>query len=183
MMFYSKVVNILLTTIHVSLKNVAKYLTIGRFNDIIELGIEGMADLGIKDPRIGVCGLNPHAGEHGILGTEEETILLPVIKKFQAKGLKISEPLPADTLFIPQNIQKYDLIIAHYHDQGLIPLKMLAFDSAVNITVGLPIIRTSVDHGTAYGLVGKGIATYTSLAEAVRVAQIIAQNRFKRLNG
>ncbi len=167
----------MLTTIHKSLKEVPALITKQRFAKTIDLAILGLRDLGIKNPRIAVCGLNPHAGENGIFGSEEQKVLTPVIKKYQKNKINIQGPFPADTIFIPVNLAKYDLIIAHYHDQGLIPVKILAFDEAVNITVGLPIIRTSVDHGTAYDIVGKRIASISSLSAAVAVARQIVKNK------
>lgn len=177
MMFASEHLNIILTTIHKALQDVPGLITAQRLRTIIKLGLQGLADLGITKPRLGVCGLNPHAGEHGIFGTEEQDIIIPVIQEYQKQDLQISGPYPADTLFTPSSRQRFDLIIAHYHDQGLIPLKMLAFDSAVNITVGLPIVRTSVDHGTAYDIVGKNIAHTTSLQNAILLAERIIKNR------
>ncbi len=177
MMFYSPKIKIMLTTIHKSLKEVPALITKQRFAKTIDLAILGLRDLGIKNPRIAVCGLNPHAGENGIFGSEEQKVLTPVIKKYQKNKINIQGPFPADTIFIPVNLAKYDLIIAHYHDQGLIPVKILAFDEAVNITVGLPIIRTSVDHGTAYDIVGKRIASISSLSAAVAVARQIVKNK------
>ena len=177
MMFASSALNIMLTTIHKSLRAVPDMITQEKVRTTITLGRQGMADLGLTNPRIAVCGLNPHAGENGIFGTEECEILKPVIQAYQAQGVSIAGPFPADTVFTPTQRSKYDLIIAHYHDQGLIPLKMLAFDSAVNITVGLPIVRTSVDHGTAYDIVGQGIASTESLKQAIILADRIAKNR------
>lgn len=177
MMFWSPTLKIMLTTIHKALRSVPELITAERFVDTIELAKSGLADLGIKEPRIAVCGLNPHAGENGIFGDEEERVLNPIITDYQKKGLAIAGPFPADTMFIPERSKKYDLVIAHYHDQGLIPLKMQAFDSAVNITVGLPIVRTSVDHGTAYDIVGQGKAHIDSLKNAVMIAKKIIRNR------
>ncbi len=177
MMFWSPNLNVILTTIHKPLKNVPELITQERFKNTLELALLGMSQLGVKDPAIAVCGLNPHAGEGGIFGSEEQNILLPVIAQFRAAGHNISDPLPADTAFTPEKIKKYDIFVAHYHDQGLIPLKMVAFDQAVNITVGLPFVRTSVDHGTAYDIAGQGIAHLSSLANAVEIAKKIIVNR------
>ena len=176
MFFYSPEMCVMLTTIHKSLKQVPGLLTQAKLKDTIALALSGLQSLGIRRPRLAVCGLNPHAGENGIFGNEEQNIIIPVVKNYQRKKINISGPFAADTLFTPQQRQKYDLIIAHYHDQGLIPLKMLAFANAVNITIGLPIIRTSVDHGTAYDIAGRGIASFGSLEEAVRIARIIIRN-------
>lgn len=125
---------------------------------------------GIKAPRILVCGLNPHAGEDGHLGTEEQKTIIPVMEKLRAEGLQLQGPLPADTAFIPPKIAASDVIVAMYHDQGLPVLKHLGFGSAVNITLGLPFIRTSVDHGTAFDLAGKGGADIGSLQTAITAA-------------
>lgn len=177
MMFWSPAFNVMLTTIHKPLKAVPALITQDRFKNTLELALLGMMQLGVSNPAIAVCGLNPHAGEGGIFGGEEQNILLPVIDCFRAAGHNISDPLPADTAFTPAKIKKYDIFIAHYHDQGLIPLKMAAFDQAVNITLGLPFVRTSVDHGTAYDIAGRGLAHLGSLANAVEIARKIAGNR------
>ena len=170
MLFYSDTLKVILTTIHNSLAQVPQLLTKEKLFTTIELGYESMLSLGIPKPRIAVAGLNPHAGESGLFGTEEQTIIQPTIKQFQDKGWHIEGPLPPDTIFLSAHLGKYDLAVAQYHDQGLIPLKLLAFDKAVNITVGTPIIRTSVDHGTAYDIAGQGIANPSSLIEAIKVA-------------
>lgn len=177
MLFASAQLNIMLTTIHKPLRAVPELVTAEKLRTAIRLGLQGMQDLGIAQPRIGVCGLNPHAGENGIFGSEEQTVIAPVIAECKKNGVLISGPFPADTLFTPQSRARFDLIVAHYHDQGLIPLKMLAFDSAVNITVGLPIVRTSVDHGTAYDIVGKNLASAESLKNAILLAERIIQNK------
>jgi 4-hydroxythreonine-4-phosphate dehydrogenase len=132
---------------------------------------------GIKRPRIGVAALNPHAGEHGLFGDEEARVILPATRATQKQGILASDPLPADTLFGKAAKGAFDGVVALYHDQGLIPLKLVAFGTCVNLTVGLPIIRTSVDHGTAFDIVGKGVADPGSLIEAIKLAAMIAQNR------
>ncbi|MDR1323294.1 MAG: 4-hydroxythreonine-4-phosphate dehydrogenase PdxA, partial [Candidatus Margulisbacteria bacterium] len=175
MFFYTPDLCVMLTTIHKSLRQVPKLLTKRKLRDTLELGIETIHLLGVPRPRVAVCGLNPHAGENGIFGREEQKIIAPVVREFQARKINMQGPLPADTLFVQR--RKYDLVIAQYHDQGLIPLKMLAFDRAVNITAGLPIIRASVDHGTAYDIVGRGVADTGSLAAAIRLARLMVKNR------
>ena len=130
----------------------------------------------IGTPRIAICGLNPHAGENGHVGTEEELIIKPVVDKMKVLGFKLDGPIPADTIFAFENYKKYDVVIAMYHDQGLAPFKALAFGKAVNITLGLPIIRTSVDHGTAFDKAGTGTARSTSLEAAIKIAAQISQN-------
>ena len=170
MLFVSSKLNVILTTIHCSLQEVFKQLTLEKLSSTITLGHQAMQKLGIRHPRIAVAGLNPHAGEGGLFGDEEARIIVPVISHFQQKGLAIEGPLSPDTVFLAALMGKYDLVVAQYHDQGLIPLKLVAFDQAVNVTVGTPIIRTSPDHGTAYDIVGKGIASADSLIEAIKVA-------------
>ena len=130
---------------------------------------------GLEQPRILICGLNPHAGEEGHLGTEEITTITPVIKALQAKGLLLEGPLPADTVFTEPCLQRADAVLAMYHDQGLPVLKHVGFGEAVNVTLGLPIIRTSVDHGTAFDLAGSGNAHSGSLDAAINMALEMAQ--------
>ena len=170
MLFVSAKLNVILTTIHCSFAEVLKQLTSDKLVKTIKLGHQAMQKLGISSPRIAVAGLNPHAGEGGLFGEEDDRIIAPVIKRFRAEGMSIDGPLPPDTVFRSALDGRYDLVVAQYHDQGLIPLKLVAFDQAVNITVGTPIIRTSPDHGTAYDIVGKGIASADSLIEAIKVA-------------
>src|SRR5207248_11196004 len=122
---------------------------------------------GIAHPRIAVAGLNPHAGEHGLFGVEETTAIAPAIEACRARGFDVSRPFPADTLFVRARRGEFDVVIACYHDQGLIPVKLVAFGEAVNVTLGLPIVRTSVDHGTAFDIAGKGIADPESMIAAV----------------
>ncbi|GBR76082.1 4-hydroxythreonine-4-phosphate dehydrogenase [Candidatus Termititenax persephonae] len=177
MFFYAPELCVMLTTIHQSIRQVPRLLTRQKLADTIDLGLAAIRLLGLRQPRVAVCGLNPHAGENGIFGREETTIITPVIKNYQKRGVKIAGPFPADALFTPAQRRKYDLVIAQYHDQGLIPLKLLAFERAVNVTVGLPIIRTSVDHGTAYDIAGQGKASTGSLAAAIRLARQMVKNR------
>ena len=137
----------------------------------LELANAFLMALGIANPKIAVAGLNPHSGENGHIGDEELRIIAPTIKLARNKGLNVVGPLPADTLFYQAWQEKmYDLIVCMYHDQGLIPLKMLAMNSAVNTTLGLPLIRTSPDHGTAFDIAGKGVANEGSMLEAIRLA-------------
>lgn len=170
MMFHSEPINTILATIHIPLMDIRNQLTIGRVFDTIDLGHDAMKQLGIAKPRIAVCGLNPHAGEDGLFGDEEIRLIRPAIDVANKAGIDARGPFPADTLFTPANLNKYDLFVAMYHDQGLIPVKMLAFDSAVNTTLGLPIIRTSPDHGTAFDLVGKNKADAGSIKCAIQLA-------------
>lgn len=134
-------------------------------------------DFGLERPRLAVCGLNPHAGENGALGTEERDIINPVCRLLRSEGHDVTDALPADTLFHAEARMNYDGVLAMYHDQGLIPVKTLDFHRGVNVTLGLPIVRTSPDHGTAFGIAGQGIARPDSLIEALRVAREIADHR------
>jgi 4-hydroxythreonine-4-phosphate dehydrogenase len=136
-----------------------------------------MRALGIDRPRIGVAALNPHASEGGLFGHEELDEIIPAVLEARSEGMDVSDPLPADTLFYKARKGQFNIVVAMYHDQGLGPLKMQGFGKLVNVTVGLPIIRTSVDHGTAYDIAGKGCADPTSLREAIGLAVILAANR------
>jgi 4-hydroxythreonine-4-phosphate dehydrogenase len=127
-------------------------------------------------PRIAVAGLNPHAGEHGLFGREEETAIAPAIACCRAKGIDVSGPFPADTIFVRARRGEFDVVVACYHDQGLIPVKLAAFGRAVNVTLGLPIVRTSVDHGTAFDIAGEGVADAGSMIHAVLLAARLARS-------
>ncbi|WP_121988283.1 4-hydroxythreonine-4-phosphate dehydrogenase PdxA [Nitrospira lenta] len=178
MMIVGGPLRIMFVTTHVAIKDLSKLLTQAKIEKAIRLAHRALTDLyGIKKPRIGVAALNPHAGEHGLFGNEEARVILPAARAAQAQGIMASDPQPADTLFGKAVKGQYDGIVAMYHDQGLIPLKLVAFGTCVNLTVGLPIIRTSVDHGTAFDIVGKGVADPGSLVEAMTLAARIAQNR------
>ncbi len=139
-----------------------------------------MKALGVKAPRIAVAGLNPHAGEHGAFGDEEERIILPAINAAQKLGIKASGPYPGDTVFRRSVQGEFDLVVAQYHDQGLIPLKLIAFESTVNVTVGLPFVRTSVDHGTAFDIAGQNKADPAGLHSAIELAIRLVNNSSKR---
>ena len=165
-----KPLSVVLATIHLPLMDIRNVLTIGKVYDPLDLANAFLRDLGVDKPKIAVCGLNPHAGEGGLFGDEETRLIQPAIELAQQHGIDAHGPFPADTLFTPRNRAKYDLFVAMYHDQGLIPVKMLAFDSAVNVTLGLPIIRTSPDHGTAFDLVGKNLADAGSMTSAIHLA-------------
>ena len=170
MMFVSDKLKIILSTIHVSLKDVPAMINKKLVTNVIELAREGAHMLGIKNPRIAVAGLNPHAGESGILGKEEIKAILPAVQKARGKGISVSGPYPPDVVFYRAYKGDFDMVVCMYHDQGLIPFKMLAFDTGVNVTVGLPIIRTSPDHGTAFDIAWKGRANPSSMIEAVKLA-------------
>ena len=178
MMIVGGPLRIMFVTTHVAIKDLSKLLTQAKIEKAIRLAHQALTRLyGIKKPRIGVAALNPHAGEHGLFGNEEARVILPAARAAQAQGILASDPQPADTLFGKAVKGQYDGIVAMYHDQGLIPLKLVAFGTCVNLTVGLPIIRTSVDHGTAFDIVGKGVADPGSLLEAIKLAARIAQSR------
>jgi len=170
MMFWSERLSVVLATIHVPLREVPGRLSIEGLQKTIELTASALPAFGIAHPRIGVAGLNPHAGEGGLLGDEDELIVRPAVERAAANGVLVSGPFPADTLFVRAARGEFDVAIAAYHDQGLVPVKLLSFGRAVNVTLGLPIIRTSVDHGTAFDIAGKGIADESSLVEAILLA-------------
>jgi len=165
-------------TVHCALAEVPKKLTtalIRRRAAIVARALH--LDFGIKRPRLAICGLNPHAGEEGRMGREEITIIAPAIAELRAAGVDATGPHPADTLFAPHLRGTYDVAIAMYHDQALVPLKALDFDHGVNVTLGLPIVRTSPDHGTAFGIAGKGTANPGAMIAAIRMAGEIAARR------
>jgi 4-hydroxythreonine-4-phosphate dehydrogenase len=171
MMFAGGPFRVVLATIHEALFEIRHRFTIGRVFDPIDLVNDALKQwFGIEKPKIAVAALNPHAGEAGKFGDEEKRIISPAILMAQEVGIKVEGPFPADTLFHQALKGKFDAIVAMYHDQGLIPLKMLAFDKAVNITIGLPIIRTSPDHGTAFDIVGQNQANPDSMKAAIHMA-------------
>lgn len=175
MMLMNDDLRVILVTIHVSLREAIDQLTIERELMTIRLAHRAMTQLGIDQPRIAVAGLNPHAGEHGLFGSEDETIIKPAIKQAQAEGVDASGPWPGDTVFMHARQGRFDVVVAQYHDQGLIPVKYLGVDEGVNITVGLPFVRTSVDHGTAFDIAGTGKASHASLRVAVEQAAMLAR--------
>jgi 4-hydroxythreonine-4-phosphate dehydrogenase len=181
MMFVGGGLRVILATIHMALKDVAGHVTTKNILKILRLAQRAMKQFGIESPRIGVAALNPHAGEGKLFGSEEWDEILPAVIKARQEGIHASDPVPADTLFYKARNNHYDIVVAMYHDQGLAPLKMLAFGNAVNVTVGLPIIRTSVDHGTAYDIAGKGCADPASLLEAVKMAAAISAHRIRTI--
>ncbi|MEW5981503.1 MAG: 4-hydroxythreonine-4-phosphate dehydrogenase PdxA [Acidobacteriota bacterium] len=170
MMFYADALRVVLATIHVPLAEVPRLLTRPLLERTIRLAARELPRFGFPAPRLAVAGLNPHAGEAGVLGREEREVIEPAIAACRAGGIDVRGPFPADTLFARATTGEFDAIVACYHDQGLIPVKLLAFGRAVNVTLGLPIIRTSVDHGTAFDIAGQGLASHGSLVEAVRLA-------------
>ncbi|MBI3755076.1 MAG: 4-hydroxythreonine-4-phosphate dehydrogenase PdxA [Deltaproteobacteria bacterium] len=179
MMLAGSALKVILVTIHESIKNVPRLLTKENVFMTIKIANESFKKyFGIKRPRIAVAALNPHAGEAGLFGSEEKRIIMPAIKKARQMGINASDPLPPDTLFYRAVKNKeFDCVVCMYHDQGLIPLKLLHFEDGVNVTLGLPIIRTSVDHGTAYDIAWKGIANPASMKAAIKMAVEMAKKR------
>jgi 4-phospho-D-threonate 3-dehydrogenase / 4-phospho-D-erythronate 3-dehydrogenase len=160
---------------HVALEEAIRRVTPERVGEVIELAQRSCQALGIPQPRIAVAGLNPHASEGGIFGNQEETSIMPAVRAARARGLNVSDPQPPDTVFLRAVKGEFDIVVAMYHDQGHIPMKLLAFDNGVNVSMGLPIIRTSVDHGTAFDIAGTGKAREDSLLAAIDVALQMAQ--------
>lgn len=177
MMFVADNFWVMLATTHLPLKDVSKKLDKKKLIHLIQLAHETLGKARGKKPRIGVAGLNPHAGESGIFGNEEIKIIAPAIAEAKKLGINVKGPISPDAIFYLAKSGVFDMVIAMYHDQGLIPLKLLSFNKSVNVTVGLPIIRTSVDHGTGFDIAGKGWANPTSLIEAIKVAAHFAKTR------
>ena len=177
MMFWSEPLKVVLATVHVPLSEVPRQITGEQLASVIDLAHRELPRFGISRPRLALAGLNPHAGEGGLLGSEEHTVLAPAAEQARHRGVSIEGPLPGDTVFVRAVRGEFDAVIACYHDQGLIPVKLVALGAAVNVTLGLPIIRTSVDHGTAFDIAGKGVASAESLVAAVRLAVRLATFR------
>jgi 4-hydroxythreonine-4-phosphate dehydrogenase len=175
MMFHSDVLRVVLATVHIPLSEVPGVLTRELMTETIRLVAGELPRFGVARPRIAVAGLNPHAGEHGLFGREEIETITPAVDTCRGESILVSGPFPADTIFVRTTRGEFDVVIACYHDQGLIPVKLLAFGQAVNVTIGLPIIRTSVDHGTAFDIAGKGIADHGSMVAAVLLAATLAR--------
>ena len=176
MMFESPALRVVLATIHIPLADVPAALTKPLLERTIELTARSLPRFGVPAPRIAVAGLNPHAGEHGLFGHEEETVLEPAVASCRARGIDVAGPFPGDTIFLRAHRGEFDVVVACYHDQGLIPVKLLAFGEAVNVTLGLPIVRTSVDHGTAFDIAGRGVANPESMIAAVLLAARLARS-------
>jgi len=170
MMLVGGPLRVILVTIHTALKNVPELITRQRILRVIRLAKKACDMLKIRTPKIAVAGLNPHAGEAGIFGEEEITQIVPAIRQAKREGIPVSGPYPPDTIFHKAYQGEIDIVVCMYHDQGLIPLKMIAFDKGVNVTIGLPFIRTSPDHGTAYDIAWKGTANPSSMIEAIKLA-------------
>lgn len=174
MMFDSDVLRVVLATVHVALADVPRLLTRASLEATIGLTARELPRFGVPQPRLAMAGLNPHAGEHGLFGLEERDVIAPAVAACRARGIDVSGPFPADTIFLRAMRGEFDVVVACYHDQGLIPVKLAAFGKAVNVTLGLPIVRTSVDHGTAFDIAGRGKADAGSMMAAVRLAARLA---------
>ncbi len=177
MMFFSDSIRVILVTTHIPLSHVSKELDKKKIVSTIKLADKELRNLLGKAPKIGVAGLNPHAGENEIFGSEEVKIIKPAVEEAKKAGIDVKGPISADAIFYLANIGMFDVVVAMYHDQGLIPLKLLSFNKSVNVTVGLPIIRTSVDHGTGFDIAGKGWANPGSMVQAIKVAAMMAAKK------
>jgi 4-hydroxythreonine-4-phosphate dehydrogenase len=174
MMFWSEPLKVVLATVHVPLADVPRMMSLDLLTGVIELTARELPRFGVASPRLALAGLNPHAGEDGLLGAEDGRVQTPAVDAMRAQGVDISGPYPGDTVFVRASRGEFDAVIACYHDQGLIPVKLLAFGESVNVTLGLPIIRTSVDHGTAFDIAGKGMADPSSMIAATLLAARLA---------
>lgn len=179
MMLLNDELRVILATIHIALADVPKRINTESQRITIGLAQQALQLLGLDQGRIAVAGLNPHAGEAGRFGLEEERIITPVIQAMQKEGVNVSGPYPGDTIFMRARRGEFDIVVAQYHDQGLIPVKYLGVEEGVNVTVGLPFIRTSVDHGTAFDIAGQGVADASSLGAALDLARQILAERAK----
>jgi len=172
-----QLLRVALVTTHAPLRDVADLITARKIIEVVELSNEICRRFGVKRPRIAVAGLNPHAGESGLLGDEERRIIAPAVKRAAKRGIRVSGPHSADTLFYRAAHGEFDAVVAMYHDQGLAPFKLIAFDNGVNLTLGLPFVRTSPDHGTATDIAGKGIARPDGMIVAINMAAGLARSR------
>ena len=178
MMLACDALRVVPATIHIPLAEVPRRLTAELLEATIRIARDGLRrDFGLEEPRLAVAGLNPHAGEGGAMGNEEIALIAPLVGRLRAEGFVLAGPLPADTMFHPAARARYDAAICMYHDQALIPIKTLDFAGGVNVTLGLPFVRTSPDHGTAFDIAGKGLADPSSLVAALRMAREMARNR------
>jgi 4-hydroxythreonine-4-phosphate dehydrogenase len=177
MMFDAPGLRVVLATVHIPLREVPEAITRTGLAEVIRLTARELPLFGCARPRIAVAGLNPHAGEHGLMGREDEDMIVPAVQACAAEHIRVSGPFPADTLFLRAQRGEFDAVVACYHDQGLIPVKLVAFGKSVNVTLGLPIVRTSVDHGTAFDIAGRGIADSSSMVHAVLLAAQLARAR------
>jgi 4-hydroxythreonine-4-phosphate dehydrogenase len=177
MMFDAPELRVVLATVHIPLSEVPQALTRDLMARTIALTARELPRFGCRHPRIAVAGLNPHAGEHGLMGHEDDAVIAPAVADCTSAGIGVVGPLPADTVFVRARRGEFDVVIACYHDQGLVPVKLLAFGHSVNVTLGLPIVRTSVDHGTAFDIAGRGVADAGSMVHAVLLAADLARRR------
>ncbi|HEY6953005.1 MAG TPA: 4-hydroxythreonine-4-phosphate dehydrogenase PdxA [Bacteroidota bacterium] len=178
MMLVSDSMRVGLVTIHVGIKSIPEHISKDKIVEkILTINDSLMKDFRVRKPRIAVLALNPHAGEKGLMGTEDDEFVLPAVKEVKAKGINVEGPFPADAFFGKQSHKEFSAVVAMYHDQGLIPLKMSSFGKGVNFSAGLNIVRTSPDHGTAYDIAGKGKASASSMIEAIKLAVTISKNR------
>ncbi len=174
MMFHAERLSVVLATVHVPLSHVPGLLTRERLGTTIALAHAGLPRFGVARPRLALAGLNPHAGEDGLIGDEEQKVFAPVVASCRARGIDVRGPIPADAVFRRAVGGEFDAVVACYHDQGLVPVKLIAFGQAVNVTLGLPIVRTSVDHGTGFDIAGRGVADPAGMIAAVRLAARLA---------
>jgi 4-hydroxythreonine-4-phosphate dehydrogenase len=170
MMFYSHDLKVILATIHISIRDVPRLLTKDAVRNAVNNALLFGRKFEGKDYRVAVCGLNPHAGENGLMGSEDSNIIAPVVEEFRSNGLTVDGPIPADTAFYRAMKKDYDIVASMYHDQGLAPFKLIHFNDGVNVTLGLPIVRTSPDHGTAFDIAGRNMADGKSMEKAMRLA-------------
>ena len=177
MFFHAEPLKVALATVHIAIADVPRALTPELLAETIRITADAMPAFGCPKPRLAVAGLNPHCGEHGLMGHEDDAVIAPLVASLRETGLDVVGPIPGDTVFVRAVRGEFDAVVACYHDQGLIPVKLLAFGSAVNVTLGLPIIRTSVDHGTAFDIAGRGTADPSSLVEAVVLAARLVHGR------
>jgi 4-hydroxythreonine-4-phosphate dehydrogenase len=175
MMMFSEKYRVLLASTHVPVSDIMRHVDRDRLLRVMRAGYESIRSIDGGSARLAITGLDPHCGDDGAIGTFDRDVTVPAVAAARAEGVPVEGPFAADTLFIPSAWERYNLVIAHYHDQGLIPFKMLAFDRGVNVTLGLPIVRTSVDHGTAFDIAGKNIAGWNSMLEAILLARKLAE--------
>jgi 4-phospho-D-threonate 3-dehydrogenase / 4-phospho-D-erythronate 3-dehydrogenase len=175
MMFHSPKLRVVLATVHVPLRDVPRLLTRDLVLSTLRLTAQELPYFGVDRPRLAVAGLNPHAGEGGLMGHEDADVLVPAVREAVHEGLNVVGPLPADTVFVRAVRGEFDCVLACYHDQGLVPVKLLSFGTSVNVTLGLPIVRTSPDHGTAFDIAGQGVADAGSMIESVLLAADLAR--------
>ncbi|MFW5710005.1 MAG: 4-hydroxythreonine-4-phosphate dehydrogenase PdxA [Bacteroidota bacterium] len=173
MLMFSPKYRVLLVTTHIPVSRVKDEVTSAKIQHVIETGYHAISKIEGRPARMAICGLDPHCGDGGAIGEFDTTVTVTMVEKLKQMGMHISGPYAADTLFMPAKWEQYDCVVAMYHDQGLIPFKVLAFEDGVNVTLGLSIVRTSVDHGTAFDIAGKNLAGYSSMVKAVHLAYLL----------